>query len=504
MPSPIDIQPGRLWAAVLGGALGAVLTACVPIAVPGTNAAPSAIVDESVILLDTAGLEPPVNGGNGVFKPAAFLEPLDLDSPRAAHFSLTVATRSPQRVRVRLSADPVGRESELIRTDSPSTDLSIRSIQSGLEDGQGRFWVNENSVSAQPLSRNVEVLIPETLLGPSVSLSVYTDDVGGTAVGAARIELVRNFFNLAVLGDSVMWGNGLRPEQKFSTLVARQIEETLQEKVITQLYAHSGASIVPREGDAVCRFNCYGEVPKISTSVTLQAEQIKSPEQTDLVLVNGCIVDVGLNNIINPFTDPELLDQATARFCGEEMLTLLEKIHALAPAARIVVTGYYPIISDRSDVLGLSDWATIRGQDGSSMDAPLVAELIENSSIFMTVAHRSIAAAVNALNESAGDANLAAFADPGFTEENSVFAPQAWLWSLTSQGDGFEDINLGLSVFPQDPIRFDRLDRCFDPGVLPSLITCVYASVGHPNDFGARAYADAVMDQLRAVGILNP
>jgi hypothetical protein len=81
--------------------------------------------------------------------------------------------------------------------------------------------------------------------------------------------------------------------------------------------------------------------------------------------------------------------------------------------------------------------------------------------------------------------NRIRFAVPQFTEKNSVFASDPWLWG----------INLDLS--PQDEVSATRIPACDlfykdKPEDILSCLECHRASVGHPNVSGASAFADAI------------
>src|SRR5882762_9891680 len=49
--------------------------------------------------------------------------------------------------------------------------------------------------------------------------------------------------HMLVIGDSIMWGQGLRDEEKFSTRVQCWLEEKTNRPVKVQVEAHSGAVI---------------------------------------------------------------------------------------------------------------------------------------------------------------------------------------------------------------------------------------------------------------------
>src|SRR6266566_1620064 len=48
---------------------------------------------------------------------------------------------------------------------------------------------------------------------------------------------------MLVLGDSIMWGQGLKPEQKFSWRIKCWLQEKTNREVRQQVFAHSGALI---------------------------------------------------------------------------------------------------------------------------------------------------------------------------------------------------------------------------------------------------------------------
>ena len=491
-------------------ALCVLLTACSSIDLPnpggGDPDAPAA-----VLLLHVEGLEPPITGDRFTFKPTSY-RPIEPGSAqRFTGFFLTVATADPGALKATLTNRQSGRRVNLRRLPPPhSVDASQRAERlepfndqavSILKEGQGVFWITGRPSSALPLAATLGVLLPESSTSPLSTLDVYASEIGATPVSGVRIELTDEFFNLAVLGDSVQWGNGLRLERKIWTQVADIIEERLARKVIIQRYALSGAPIVPYDGDGICELPCNGELPPVVTSITTQVDQIIEPARVDLVLMNGCINDVGRVTILNQFEDIEVLQALTEQACGEEMGHLLEKVRQVAPNAAIIVMGYYPIIGLQSDLTGVINLQLIEGT-GFDGGAEQLAALAERSQIFADLADASLRAAVARLNDSQPGAPSAAVADPAFGSANVIFAPDAWLWGLTDEATGFESLNLGLDVFPEDPMRWNRLDLCIQDGLTPNLLPCLFASIGHPNEEGARAYVAAVRNELEQLGVI--
>jgi hypothetical protein len=186
-----------------------------------------------------------------------------------------------------------------------------------------------------------------------VSSSQWLFRTGGTAMMAT--------FNVLVLGDSVHWGQGLRPEQKLSAHVVAWLKGRVAQNVTCTMLAHSGAVIAPgtveqekRQPQALqaMPLDVQGEVPLDYPSITYQvgmaAARLRS-QDIHLILLNGGSNDLGVLNLINPLQRGEYLQSQAERFCGKPMQDLLRQVRAAFPQAGLVVTGYYPIISNSSD-----------------------------------------------------------------------------------------------------------------------------------------------------------
>ena len=415
---------------LLGAALATVMLVagltCTSVTLP--PGAEEAFYVMPVFLIDAEELESPAVGGGNAFKPSFFFaaDAEDASGGQSAGFFLTVATGAPDTLRIRLMNQETGAAAEFVPIAAPTAEAQ-RQLASGprpfdrgvrdlLKAGRGVYWPASRISTARGAGHRYAVLIPETLLSPFTSLELYNSwGPDGTPLAAARIELVRDFFYFAVLGDSVQWGNGLREEDKMSTLVAGVIEQETQRKVIQQRYAQSGARIAPAEGDSVCEIDCSGEVPTASTSITTQVDLIQHPELIDLVLMDGCITDVDVATITNPETSDEELAEMTRHYCGEKMGVLLRKVRAVAPQARVVVTGFFQLIGPNSDVSALRLWTGLNGFQTDSGDAALLEELTRQSEVFRDVAHDSLRTAVQSVNAASAGEPMVAFADPAST-----------------------------------------------------------------------------------------
>ena len=186
------------------------------------------------------------------------------------------------------------------------------------------------------------------------------------------------------------------------------------------------------------------------------------------------------------------------------MGALLRKVRAVAPQARVVVTGYFQLIGPNSDVSALHLWTGLNGFQTDAGDAALLEELTRQSEVFRDVAHDSLRTAVQTVNAATAGEPMVAFADPAFGPEHSLFAPDRWLWSMTSDSSRFDELEVDWPLFPEDPLQDYRFSACFEADVVEDLLSCLFASVGHPNPAGAAAYANAVTAALRELGILPP
>ena len=460
-----------------------------------------------VFIIADQGLTRPLVSGAKATKPAETydIDPHSPDSGQFAAFALTVSTAAPDALRLRMVDPTESAVAELTRSDAlagQQPQAVANALSNELRDAllrpEGVYWIVEDDGGTV----RVGVVLPHSLLSPSTTIEVFSSTASdGTPIGADRIEIVPGFFHMAVLGDSVAWGNGLNDRHKYSTLVMRTIERELGLKVIRQVKAHSGARIVPGEGDGVCAVNCSGEVPRIHTSITAQAGLIEQPELIDFILMDGCINDVGITDIFFNPTDQNSLAERTIRFCRDEMTVLLATVRETAPRATIVVTGYFPVVSEQSDIGGLQQWAAAQGQSVEEEAEAYQARLVASSSVFHSVSRDGLRRAVDAVVQAAqpGDPPIALVLPP-FADENATFTPNRWLWSLTAENELAEALNLGLSLFPEDESLPFRLEVCDGRGDVNRLLFCLYSSIAHPNVQGARVIADAIVAELRTLG----
>ncbi len=291
-------------------------------------------------------------------------------------------------------------------------------------------------------------------------------------------------YEMIVLGDSILWGQGLAEEQKSSTLVQRWLAEKLSRPVRKRVYARSGATV---EQDGPRLDLSHGEVPSSSPHIALQAECVPNPGRVDLVLVNGCINDVDGATIFDPTTDPELahIETACECKCGEPMRTLLTGIAKRFPNARVVVTGYYPFFSGKTPKMTLRFVTLLFFLVTDSKNEPPSwsvsgQRMIRKSAVWYEVSNATLARAVEQANREEGVSGRVAFAPLPVLAENAYGAPQSLLWGVTEH----------------DNVAVSRWWECLRREKIMDRMRCINASAFHPNPAGAKIYADAIIRSL--------
>jgi len=289
---------------------------------------------------------------------------------------------------------------------------------------------------------------------------------------------------LVVFGDSVNWGQGLLPKHKFSTLVAK----TLAAKGRTlsvELLAHSGATIGMRGPDTKTRID--GEVPVSYPTVTEQvAAYAGDPDDVRVIIIDGGINDIDVRVILNPLTTTADLRHDIKQFCYHDMLALLLQIVQKFPETkRVVVNGYYPILSPNSHPLRIP---FLLQTYGVGMPFFVDQNLVYNKVVglcmqFWSESSVELQHAVEQCNSSAGGSRVKYAAVP-FTVDNAVFAGTPWLFGLDGE------------FKPQDEVVAQRRSACnasIDRLDIFAREACYRASAGHPNDLGAAAYARTIV-----------
>jgi beta-glucosidase/6-phospho-beta-glucosidase/beta-galactosidase/lysophospholipase L1-like esterase len=319
-----------------------------------------------------------------------------------------------------------------------------------------------------------------------------------------ELRLVLDTYRMLVFGDSVLWGQGLQENQKIHTLVASMIRTREGNiGVYADNLAHSGATIGIGDDDVEDtqrEASLNGEVPTSYPTILQQvADFTDSPETVDLVLVNGGINDVNVRRILPSVSDDELLGLID-QHCHRHMRILLERITAKFKNAKVVVGGYFSIVSEDTDLGALAalliGLGFRIGQVNLAFGAAVLNEVVRrgiarNCQLFAEQSEVKLQAAVDEVNTTlindAGEPKIRVFlAAPEFDRSNAALATHPWLFG----------INLDLSA--QDSmVAGSRRTACEEaPAGRTDVEICKRASIGHPNAPGAEEYAREISHLL--------
>lgn len=323
-------------------------------------------------------------------------------------------------------------------------------------------------------------------------------------------------FEMLVLGDSVMWGQGLREEEKYYTKVKEALErEVVCRRVNLRVLAHSEATILPKH--KFCP-DAPGEVPArrptINAEVELAVQDYAGAgvprESVGLIVMDGGINDVRVARIINPFTSDDEIVRLARKSCGEAMSDLLKTVLQTFPAAVVVVPGYFPILSEQTDPNTMRDLiAAFFGLDqGAKMMLKVQSQMAKRgpdwflkrqaalSALWYTESDKNFQRAVDEANADeakrrGGGRTRAYFAHIPFAPDESYGAPNAALWKIagSAPGGGFRS---------DDQMYEPRQPQCdaYEPDPI-RLLVCKAAGTGHPNLRGEAKYTEAILARVR-------
>jgi len=339
--------------------------------------------------------------------------------------------------------------------------------------------------------------------------------------------------DMLVLGDSIMWGQGLKPEQKFSWRIKCWLQEKTNREVRQTVFAHSGALISVDPATAPRFKSNDGEVNLPYPSINEELDQARdfygpASAKVNLILLDGCINDVDVSNLLNVTTDPNWLRERINTSCKLGMHDLLKRVTESFPNAQVIVPSYYRIVSDST-----ADNAFIRllaknlnnkrPEARRMTDKEMRDRLIKLSELWYRASTGDLREAVDRLNAELAARNLppkATFVEIDFWPEHSFSAAETLLWNfifgstnLSGLRKFIVTLSFGTAAYkPNDEVRESRVRSCNETFKAPKgqketdaekrdrkdrLLICRYASLGHPNQMGALVYTEAIKGQLQ-------
>lgn len=332
-------------------------------------------------------------------------------------------------------------------------------------------------------------------------------------------------FEFLVVGDSLIWGQGLEEKDKFYSLTADWLRREAFGKtreVNLKVKAHSGATIKfdPKEAEKYRKagrdeaFFYKPEVnigfPSMWKQVEVAAGEYKAAGVTggaDLIMVTAGITDISVEGVLDPFGDNKKLVGLIETTCRDRVSELLEHTAAHHPNALIALVGYFPMLSPSSSGKKVFNaWLETLDVPGFLQplaNNPVMRKLVFNkirragirrSRIWLEESNRNFQRAVDAANAKAGR-RRAIFIRSPLTEDQAAEAPNTLLFRMKANGD------------VEDPLFEERRRDCRTSlaelkkttGIKYSAERCARAAVGHPDPNGSRAYAEAIRAALAAL-----
>lgn len=289
---------------------------------------------------------------------------------------------------------------------------------------------------------------------------------------------------LLVIGDSVVWGQGLADEHKSAAILARHLGA---ERI---MLAHAGAKIGIRDSYSVTMPSA--EVPCFFPTILQQLKGFSGdPAEVKWVLMNGGVNDVEIQRVFNPMTPQFELDLHTRNYCGRDLLTLLKRVTGKFPNALVLVLGYYPGLSHQSRAEGIEClFSLVHGVRFEPLFDPAVFrnEIVEHCLRFWKLSTGLMRAAVEQVNRAAGRTRVV-FVESGMDESNAAYAPQSLLWELDLNDPGKAP----------DEVAAERLAASEEVAAGPlQKQQCFLSSAGHPNRAGAALLAEQCIKALAA------
>lgn len=290
--------------------------------------------------------------------------------------------------------------------------------------------------------------------------------------------------SLLVIGDSIIWGQGLAREHKIASILARHLGVELM------MLAHSGAKIGIRDSYTVTMPSA--EVPCFFPTILQQLQEFKGdPASVEWVLMNGGINDVEVQRVFNPMIPLYELELHIRNYCGRDLLAILQLATQKFPDARIIVLGYYPVLSHLSRAEGVESlYSLVHGVKFAPLfHADLFRnQLVEHCLRFWKLSTGLFRSAVEQVNRAARS-KRATFVDSGFSETNAAYAPESLLWECESNDP---------ARAPDEAVGERRMAfELVDGGDLQKN-QVLLSAVGHPNVAGAARMAEQCVRAIAA------
>ena len=345
-------------------------------------------------------------------------------------------------------------------------------------------------------------------------------------VCAQNLQSVERPLNLLVLGDSILWGQGLKEEHKAWHQVETWLEQTTGREVHAKIEAHSGAVIgasasSPDSSTVWIDGEINRAAPTVNEQINYALRSYSDRSEVDLVLVDGCINDIDARRLLNASNTPAGIRDLAQAKCGAPVEALLEKIAASFPNAHVIITGYYPIVSEKTSndlfmrALNRRLYTPAPGTPHRS-DKELRRQLIDISKEWYQSSNQKLADAARAVDaklSAGGSRQRVRFAKVEFLPDYAFGSHESRLWGFDASPLRKLLVILAfgrVSIRTNDETRHQRSESCEEVFKRPEgepkdqkkarewrLMLCKLAALGHPNRKGSAMYVEAITNQLK-------
>jgi hypothetical protein len=341
------------------------------------------------------------------------------------------------------------------------------------------------------------------------------------AAGRTLAGVQSSVLQFLVVGDSLIWGQGLPEKDKFYSLTADWLRKEAfgrPRNVDLKVKAHSGANLkyhpetaerFKKAGlDDSYRFHPEVNVgwPSIWHQIEEAAAEYKRDKKgaADLIMLSGGITDISVTTVLDPYGDDKKLLPLIEKYCRDDMLDVLRHADRNHPDAVIAVIGYYPMLSPKSPGSKLMDvWLETMGFPDSLKPVannPVTRRLFFNrlrrkvlgrSRIWTEGSNRNLQLAVDMFNTGL-PRKRAIFVKSPITEETTYETPNTLVFRMGKDGESEDPLAAARSA--ECKRSFDELKR--KTGLENSVRRCEIAGIGHPDPSGSRAYYDEIRNAI--------
>lgn len=318
-------------------------------------------------------------------------------------------------------------------------------------------------------------------------------------------------------GDSVMWGQGIKHKNKFTTLISKNIFKI--EFTKADNHAHSGAPLISNSIDQFDEPNniegpIFGEIPRgnpsIMRQITSYGLEIPTNKKildnllnvtfpnVELIFLNGGINDLDAFKLVTgKYNDYYQLSKLITFFCEDQFYKLLEETRKKFPNAQLMSIGYHFVFSIESIKSQIETFTILANEDNQAIKG--YRKGVTTCHYFMGLSNAAFQKAIDKFNTiDLAKGNKGAFFTPTIhNESNATFAPKSLIWGIKNIDRVLFNLFLALinedftkilnSVKLEDEVIEERQLSCkfFYKDKPLDVAKCFMASLFHPNSKSA-------------------